>query len=80
MKQNRIYKAGRLTTGFHRGEKITDPTEVLIGDKLIGVSHQFQAENLYQVTDHKKDCFQVVYIQPNGRKADGGKMCVWAST
>jgi hypothetical protein len=78
MKQNRIYKAGRPTTSYHRGEKITDPAKVQIGDTLIGVSHQFEAENLYRVTDHKEDRFQVVYVQPNGRNADGGEMCVWA--
>lgn len=78
MRQTRIYKAGRPTTGFRRGEKITDPAEVKVGDKLIGVSHQFKAENLYRVTEHKGDRFHVVYIQPNGREADGDEMCVWA--
>jgi hypothetical protein len=78
MKPNRIYKAGRPTTGFRRGEKIAAPSEVQIGDDLIGVSHQFSAENLYRVTGQKADRFHVVYIQPDGQKADGGEMCVWA--
>ena len=78
MSQARIYEAGRPTTGFRRGKKITDPAEVQVGDTLIGVSHQFKAENLYRVTDHKGDRFTVVYIEANGRKADGGEMCVWA--
>ena len=77
MRQSRIYKAGRPTTGFRRGEKITDPTEVHVGDKLIALSHKFKAENLYRVTDHKGDRFTVIYIEPDGRKADGGEMCVW---
>lgn len=75
---SRIYKAGRPTTGLRRGEKITDPAEVQVGDKLIAVSHQFKAENLYRVTEHKGDRFTVVYIQLDGRKADGDEMCVWA--
>lgn len=62
----------------HRGEKTTDPAEVHVGDKLICVSHQFNAENLYRVTAHNGDRFNVIYIEPNGRKADGGEMCVWA--
>ena len=78
MKPARIYKAGRTTTGFRRGTKITDTAEVQVGDTLIGVSHQFKAENLYRVTTHKGDRFYVVYIQPNGQKADGDEMCVWA--
>jgi len=77
MIENRIYKAGRPTTGFRRGEKITDPAEVQVGEMLIGVSHQFQAQNLYRVTEHKGDRFYVVYVQLNGRKADGDAMCVW---
>jgi hypothetical protein len=77
MKPTRIYKAGRPTTGFRRGEKITDPAEVHVGDKLIALSHRFKAENLYRVTAHKGDRFYVVYIQPDGRNADGGEMCVW---
>ncbi len=77
MKQSRIYNAGRPTTGFRRGKKIFDTAEVQVGDTLIGVSHQFQAENLYPVTDHKGDRFSVVYIHPNGRKADGDEMCIW---
>ncbi len=77
MRQARIYKAGRPTTGFRRGTKITDPAEVQVGDTLIGVSHQFEAQNLYRVTNHKGDRFTVIYIKPNGSKADGGEMCVW---
>ena len=69
MKPARIHKAGRPTTGFRRGTKITDPAEVQVGDTLIGVSHQFKAENLYRVTTHKGDRFYVVYVQPNGQKA-----------
>jgi hypothetical protein len=72
-----MYKAGRPTTGFRRGKKIIDTAEVHVGDKLIGVSHQFKAENLYRVTAHKRDRFTVIYIEPNGRKADGDEMCVW---
>jgi hypothetical protein len=75
---SRIYKAGRPTTGFRRGQKITDTAEVHVGDKLIGVSHQFKAQNLYLVTAQMKDRFLVVYIKPNGRKADGDEMCIWA--
>jgi len=78
MPQTRIYQAGRPTTGFRREKKITDTAQVQVGDTLIGVSHQFKAENLYRVTDHKGDRFSVVYIHPNGRTADGGEMCVWA--
>ena len=78
MRQTRIYKAGRPTTGFRRGDKITDTAEVQVGDKLICVSHQFTAENLYRVTKHKGDRFYVIYIQPNGQKADGDEMCIWA--
>lgn len=78
MPQTRIYKAGRPTTDFRRGTKITDTAEVQVGDTLICVSHQFKAENLYRVTTHKGDRFSVVYIQPDGQKADGGEMCVWA--
>ena len=78
MRQTRIYKAGRPTTGYRRGKQILIPAEVQVGDRLIGVSHQFEAENLYRVTDHQGDRFTVIYILPNGRKADGGEMCVWA--
>ena len=78
MKPTRIYQAGRPTTGFRQGTKITDTAEVQVGDTLIGVSHQFKAENLYRVTTHKGDRFYVVYIQPNGQKADGDEICIWA--
>ncbi len=59
MSTNRIYTAGRPTTGFRRGKKIIDTAEVQVGDTLIGVSHQFKAENLYRVTGHKGDRFTV---------------------
>ena len=45
----RTYKMGRSTTGWRKGNRITRPEQVKPGDVLIGVSHQFKAENLYLV-------------------------------
>jgi hypothetical protein len=46
---SRTYANGRPTTGWRKGRRITGPEQVKPGDVLIGVSHQFKAENLYLV-------------------------------
>jgi len=68
----RSYENGRPTTGWHKGERITSPKQVKPGDVLIGVSHQFKAENLYLVipsphpeSPHHDQGFYVQYIKPD---------------
>jgi hypothetical protein len=75
----RVYSAGRPTTGFRRGRRIRDPFEVQVGDVLIGLSHQFRAQNLFRVTKVGLGRFYVVYINPDGTERIGeiGEMCVW---
>ncbi len=75
----RVYGAGRPTTGFRRGRQIRDPSEVQVGDILIGLSHQFKSQNLYRVTRTKLDRFFVVYVKPDGSECLGeiGEMCIW---
>lgn len=69
---NRTYAKGRPTTGWRKGKRITSPKQVKPGDVLIGVSHQFEAENLYLViaspcppTPHDGQGFYVRYTQPD---------------
>jgi hypothetical protein len=68
----RIYDKGRPTTGWHKGERITRPEQMKTNDVLIGVSHQFKAENLYVAipspdpeSPHQDDGFYVRYAQPD---------------
>jgi hypothetical protein len=70
--QQRIYLKGRPTDGWRRGEQITQVTDVKEGDVLIGVSHQFQAENLYTVVHppgfiRQPEVFHVQYTEPSGK-------------
>ena len=46
---NRIYPGGRSTVGWRRGRKLTAVSQIDEGMVLIGVSHDFKAENLYKV-------------------------------
>jgi hypothetical protein len=83
MEKARTYEGGRSTKGWKRGKKITQIDQVKIGDVIIGVSHQFKAENLYRVTGPEPTNFmagkilEMRYIQPNGDKGDGHEMAVW---
>lgn len=68
----RTYARGRPTTGWREGKSITSPEQVKPGDVLIGVSHQFKAENLYVVVPspyppapHDDQGFHVGYAQPD---------------
>lgn len=68
----RTYEKGRPTTGWRKGKRITSPEQVKPGDVLIGVSHQFKAENLYLVmpspyppTPHDDQGFYVRYAKPD---------------
>ena len=68
----RTYERGRPTTGWRQGNRITSPEQVKPGDVLIGVSHQFKAENLYLVipspdppTPHDDQGFYVRYAKPD---------------
>jgi hypothetical protein len=68
----RTYEKGRPTTGWRKGKRITSPQQVKPGDVLIGVNHQFEAENLYLVvpsghpkTAHHYQGFYVRYSQPD---------------
>ena len=46
---NRIYPGGRSTVGWRRGRKLTAVSQIKESMTLIGVSHQFRAENLVKV-------------------------------
>jgi hypothetical protein len=68
----RTYEKGRPTTGWRKDQRITSPEQVQLGDVLIGVSHQFKAENLYLViptphppTPHDDQGFYVRYARPD---------------
>ena len=68
----RTYEKGRRTTGWRKGKRITSPEQVQPGDVLIGVSHQFKAENLYVVIEspfppgpHHGQGFYVRYALPD---------------
>ena len=66
----RTYEQGRPTTGWRKGKRITSPEQVQPGDALIGVSHQFEAENLYVVipspnTPSNGQGFCVRYAKPD---------------
>jgi len=68
----RIYAKGRPTTGWRKDERITSPQQVKPGDVLIGVNHQFEAENLYVViaspyppSPHAAEGCYVRYAQPD---------------
>ena len=70
--RGRTYEKGRPTTGWRKGERITSPQRVKPGDVLIGVNHQFKAENLYLViplphpqSSHDDQGFYVRYVQPD---------------
>ena len=47
--KGRVYENGRSTIGWRKGNRIKSIKQVKIGDVLIGVSHQFKAENMYLV-------------------------------
>lgn len=49
MKAERTYKAGRETTGWRKGERVTSLAQLRAGDILIKDSHQFKATNLVRV-------------------------------
>jgi hypothetical protein len=68
----RIYAKGRPTTGWRKDERITSPQQVKPGNVLIGVNHQFEAENLYVVipsphppSPHDDEGFYVRNAQPD---------------
>ena len=68
----RTYEKGRPTTGWRKGERITSAHQVNPGDVLIGVNHQFMAENRYLVipsphpqSSHQDQGFHVQYIKPD---------------
>jgi hypothetical protein len=70
--RGRTYKKGRPTTGWYKVERITSPEQVKPGDVLIGVNHQFKAENLYLVissphpqSPQHDQGFYVRYVQPD---------------
>lgn len=66
----RTYEKGRSTEGWEKGEPILKVSDVKPGDVLIGVSHQFKAENLYRVMEERNDFmagqgFNVKYVTPD---------------
>lgn len=78
----RIYEQGRSTEGWERGELVKEVSQVNVNDVLIGVSHQFEAENLYRVAEVHDDKFYVVYVAVDGKSPAQysevqGLMCVW---
>jgi hypothetical protein len=66
---SRTYTGGRPTTGWRKGEKVTDLAQVRAGDVLIAVCHQFKAENLVRVEEVLTDLetFHWEYITPEGK-------------
>jgi hypothetical protein len=80
-RSTRIYEAGRPTTGWRRGEQITDYTQVKPGDVLIAVSHQFKAENLVRVVKRELPFppgFDYEYVDCKTlRHSDGHTMFCW---
>lgn len=46
----RIYRAGRPTIGWRRGERVTRLTQLRKGTRIICVSHKHKCENLAVVT------------------------------
>ena len=85
MKTKRTYQNGRSIQGWAYGPRITEISQIQVGDYLIGDSHHFQATNLYRVTKIIRDpgnpkptrCI-VIYVHPNRRKTgENAGMCVW---
>lgn len=71
MSQQREYGHGRSTAGWRKGLQIARINEVNPGNVIIGVSHQFQAENLYVVVkppfpSPSAAGFWVRFINPDG--------------
>jgi hypothetical protein len=77
---NRIYKKGRSTVGWTKGERITRLDQLKPGDLLISVSHQFQAENLVRVVVNPSpipSVFYCEYVTPDTlRRSDHEEMAI----
>jgi hypothetical protein len=67
------------------GPRITEISQLDVGDYLLGDSHHLHATNLYRVTqiiqdpaDTKPSRFIVIYVHPSRRKTgENAGMCVW---
>jgi hypothetical protein len=66
----RQYEQGRSTKGWHRGKKITDISELIVGMIVIKVSHQFKSENLVIITPVENFPNRPIrycqYVKPDG--------------
>ena len=65
MKSDRTYKAGRETTGWRKGERVTRVEQVKVGMMLIMDSHQFKATNLVKVAATSSVGFDYQYANPD---------------
>ena len=75
----RTYDKGRSTTGWCKGQRIATADQVKANDVLIGINHQFGAENLfvvisspYPASPHKDEGFYVRYTQPDSEADPDG--------
>lgn len=87
----RTYDKGRSTEGWEKGAPVRDAFHIKPGTVIIGVSHQFKAENLYKVVPKPKDYqdmgpgegFYVKYVETDGvtpHRYDGERLqWVWAA-
>jgi hypothetical protein len=82
---DRTYKAGRPTTGWTKGKKVTDIVKLIPGTVLIDVSHQFKAENLIVIVRPNKgftkrdDIVYYKWMTPKGKRynINGDTAALW---
>lgn len=75
--------------GWEQGEKIRDIANVKVGDLMLEVSHQFQAQNMVRITSLSKRDFQKdeicygIFVNPdmtsNPRMGGDAEMAIWQS-
>jgi hypothetical protein len=81
---DRKYEAGRSTEGYCKGPQIKDISGFKLGEAVIGISNQFEAENLYRVIapfgneEFTRDKAYLIYIDTNGTTINGAEKDIHA--